>query len=284
MSVHTANQLFHGEFLKCSCNKRAMSSTRNAASKSSLNVTMADSSTQTHSQTPNMANHPSIPKKRPGSWHDSLPSTQPAVKNATSTSTSPPKRACPSRDMSRGFLTDTHNPNRALLPLSTFSNQVNHNAAIPRLQPKNHLQKYQRNGPCRPSDQGRDRRGHANRREEEASEGEAKTKLMKNCTKCGQPIDPMTPWYASSEGKQWHGAWLLTARNDHVTDDEWAEINCIDAKIPEPFKIDMAERIVACVNACRHLPSDFLMSLENGLDSDGITRAMQFFRKDLRLP
>ena len=37
-----------------------------------------------------------------------------------------------------------------------------------------------------------------------------------------------------------------------------------------------AERIVACVNACRHLPTEFLNGLPNGFDAVGLVQAQQY--------
>lgn len=36
------------------------------------------------------------------------------------------------------------------------------------------------------------------------------------------------------------------------------------------------ERIVACVNACRHLPTEFLGQLANGLDAVALVQAQQY--------
>ena len=40
-----------------------------------------------------------------------------------------------------------------------------------------------------------------------------------------------------------------------------------------------AERIVACVNACRHLPTEFLLQHQHGLDAVGLALAHEYVPK-----
>ncbi len=55
----------------------------------------------------------------------------------------------------------------------------------------------------------------------------------------------------------------------HDPDGFSGELKCIgNTAIPED-----AERIVACVNACKHLPTKFLENHGDGLDAAGLTMA-----------
>lgn len=73
-----------------------------------------------------------------------------------------------------------------------------------------------------------------------------------------------------------------------IEDDELAYLVCDSRGSPSAYVTEVnplfveevikpLRRIVACVNACRHLPQEFLESLgENGLDRAGLTLAKQY--------